>query len=132
MRLASLGQRRVISGILVLQPIPLLLFPPGSYAASSQEWWLPALLAVMVVIADAQLLLRTASPVWPWHLLEFAQGFNIISRLMMIWPHATIVVGGVTVLDTPYVFLSVLAMAMSGALLWYLELPEVRLGLLRE
>jgi hypothetical protein len=122
----------VITGILLLQPIPLLLFPPGSFAASSQEWWLPALLAVMVVIADVQLLLRSASPVWPWHLLEFAQGFNIISRLMMIWPHATIVVAGATVLDGSYVALSLLAMTLSGGLLWYLELPGVRLGLLQE
>ena len=131
MRQSPWDRRQVITGILVLQPIPLMLFPPASFSASSQEWWLPALLAVMVIIADAQLLLRSAAPVWPWHLLEFAQGFNIISRLMMIWPHATVVVGGATVLNGPYVALSLLAMILSGALLWYLELPEVRLGLLR-
>lgn len=124
--------RGAIAGVLLLQPIPLLLFPPASFAADSQEWWLPVLLAVMVVIADLQLLLRNASPIWPWHLLEFAQGLNIISRLMMLWPHATIIVGGATTLNGPYVLLSLLAMILSGALLWYLELPEVRLGLMRD
>lgn len=131
MQQSQWGRRGVIITVLVLQPIPLLLFPPRSFAADSQEWWLPVLLAVMVAIADAQLLLRSVSAVWPWHLLEFAQGFNIISRLMMLWPHATIVVAGATLLDGPYVALSLLAMALSGALLWYLELPEVRLGLLQ-
>jgi hypothetical protein len=51
---------------------------------------------------------------------------------MMIWPHATTVANGVTVLDAAYVGLSLLSMAMSSAFLWYLELPEVRAGLLRD
>jgi len=86
----------------------------------------------MVVLADVQLLVRRSPQVWPWDLLGFAHGFNIISRLMMLWPHATKVVGGATVMDASYVGLTVVAMACSGGLLWYLELPEVRMGLLRE
>jgi len=128
---ASLTQRRAISLLLILQPIPLFLFPPESYRPTNQEWWLPVLLGVMVLVADIQLLWRRSPLVWPWHLLEFAHGFNIISRLMMIWPHATRVVGGATVLDGAYVGLTALAMLCSAWLLWYLELPEVRLGLLR-
>jgi hypothetical protein len=129
---ATVTQPRLIGPILMLQPIPLLLFPPESFRPSSQEWWLPALLAVMVVLADVQLLVRRSPHVWPWDLLGFAHGFNIISRLMMLWPHATKVVGGATVMDASYVGLTVVAMTCSGGLLWYLELPEVRMGLLRE
>lgn len=128
---AGLVRPGMIRGALLLQPVPLLLFPPESFSAQSQQWWLPVLLAMMVAVADAQLLWRRSHQVWPWQLLAFAQGFNIISRLMMVWPHATLIVGGVTVFNTPYVLLSLLAMALSALSLWYLELPEVRQGLMR-
>jgi hypothetical protein len=48
---------------------------------------------------------------------------------MMLWPHATRIDGGATVLDGLYVGLSLLAIALSAALLWYLEWPEVRRAL---
>jgi hypothetical protein len=123
-----LATRRAIVGILTLQVIPLLLFPPDSFAPTSQEWWLPLLLAIMVVTADLQLLMWRSHAVWPWHLLIFAQGFNIISRIMMLWAHATKTVGSATVLNLPYLAFTLVAMAWSAFLLWYLELPEVRLG----
>ena len=128
MQRRSIAARRVIVSILVLQPIPLLLFPPASFAPSSQEWWLPNLLAAMVLVADAELLARRSLAVWPWHLMIFAQGFNIISRIMMVWAHATKTVAGVSVLNLPYLALTFAAMACSAFLLWYLELPDVRLG----
>jgi hypothetical protein len=127
MQRRPLAVRRAIVGILILQIIPLLLFPPDSFAPNSQEWWLPLLLAIMVVIADLQLLVRRSHALWPWHLMIFAQGFNIISRIMMVWAHATKTVGTATVLNLPYLAFTLVAMAWSAFLLWYLELPEVRL-----
>jgi hypothetical protein len=118
-----LAARRAVVGILTLQVIPL-----DSFAPNSQEWWLPLLLAIMVVTADLQLLVRRSHAVWPWHLMIFAQGFNIISRIMMLWAHATKTVGSATVLNFPYLAFTLVAMAWSAFLLWYLELPEVRLG----
>ena len=123
-----LATRRVIVGILTLQVIPLLLFPPDSFRPNSQEWWLPLLLAIMVVTADIKLLVWRSHAVWPWHLMIFAQGFNIISRIMMLWAHATKTVGSATVLNLPYLAFTLVAMAWSAFLLWHLELPEVRLG----
>jgi hypothetical protein len=124
--------RPVITAILIAQFIPLLLFPPESFAPTTQEWWLPVLLVVMVLVADIELIIRRTSNILPWNLLLFAQGFNIISRLMMLWAHATKTAGGVTVLNLPYIVLTLVAMVMSAWLLWYLELPEVRLGLLAD
>ena len=132
MQRRTIAGRRVIIGALILQLVPLVLFPPDSLSANSQEWWLPVLLAVMVLVACMQLILWRSHQLWPLHLMSFAQGFNIISRLMMLWPHATKTVGGATVLNVPYVALTLMSMAMSAFLLWYLELPEVRLGLVRE
>lgn len=131
-------QRRVIAtrgfivGILFLQLVPLVLFPPESFASNSQEWWLPALLAAMVLVACFELILRGSHQLWPWHLMSFSQGFNIISRLMMVWPHAMKTVAGTSVVNFPYIFLTAVSMAMSSFLLWYLELPDVRIGLLRD
>ncbi len=130
MPLGELGGRRTAVTCLLLQPIPLLLFPPQSFSASSQEWWLPVVLAVMALIACAELVVRRTHALWPWHLMIFAQGFNIISRIMMVWSHATRIVGGATVLNYPYLGLTLIAMAASAFLLWYLELPGVRRGVI--
>ena len=116
---------------MILQIIPLILFPLQSLSPNSQEWWLPLLLVIMAGLANLQLILRRSTQVWPWHLLSFAHGFNVISRLMMLWPHATHIVNGNTAINGPYVLLSCISMGASGFLLWYLELPEVRLALIR-
>ena len=122
----------VIRTILVLQFIPLIMFPPASYLSTSQEWWLPLLLAVLVIIGIVQLIGRRSPALWPWYLVSFGQGFNIISRLMMLMPHAFYNDNGQQVFNTSYVMLTLLSMIFSGLLLWYTELPEVRLGLLRK
>ena len=121
----------LIITVLILQLIPLVLFPPQSFAPTTQEWWLPVLLAIMVIVADVYLIvLRTPAP-WPWYLLSFAQGFNIISRLMMIWPHSATQVNKVWVFNPAYVSLSLISILMSAFVLWYTELPDVRMGLLK-
>jgi len=126
-----IASRGIIVVVLILQVIPFVLFPAASFAATSQEWWLPLLLLMMVVLADLQLIARHNTDVWPWHLLTFSHGFNIISRLMMLWPHATHMVNGEMALNGSYVSLSCISMAASGILLYYLELPEVRIAMIR-
>lgn len=120
-----------IIAILILQIIPLLLFPAKSFAPTTQEWWLPVLLVLMVLVADFQLIVRRSSAAGPWYLMSFAQGFNIISRLMMLWPNLTTATGGGASLNWPYVILTFVAMILSALLLWYVEKPDVRIGLLR-
>lgn len=120
----------VIIAILILQFIPLILFPASSFSPTTQEWWLPVLLAVMVLIADFQLIVRRSTDARPWYLLSFAQGFNIISRLMMMWPHATVTSAAGTVANWSYLVFTFVAMALSAWLLWYTEKPAVRVGLL--
>ena len=125
------ANRGIIVVVLILQVIPIMLFPAASFAPTSQEWWLPLLLLMMVLLADLQLILRHNTDIWPWHLLTFSHGFNVISRLMMLWPHATRMLNGEMVLNGPYVSLSCISMAASGILLYYLELPEVRIAMIR-
>ncbi len=131
MQRGTITSRKAIVAVLILQLIPLILFPPESFSPNTQEWWLPVLLAVLVLLGDFELIVRRSSQSWPWYLMSFSQGFNIISRLMMLWPHATKTVGGATVANMPYILLTFVAIGLSVFLLWYSELPEVRVGLLR-
>ncbi len=119
--------RGFISVLLIFQFIPLLLFPGSSFSPSSQEWWLPVLLAILAIVASLALVVRHSTAVWPWNLMAFSQGFNIISRLMMLWAHATVNAGGAPALNTPYIFLTLLAMFLSAFLLLFLERPDVRM-----
>jgi hypothetical protein len=121
----------VIIAILILQFVPLLLFPPRFFSPASQVWWLPALLVLMTLVAVFQLIVRRSQAVGPWLLIGFAQGFNIISRLMMVWPNATIVQGEGTVVNWPYLVLTIISIVASWWLLMYTEKPSVRDGLLR-
>ena len=122
----------VIIALLFTQFIPLVLFPADSFSPTSQVWWLPIMLAVMVLVADFALVVRRSISVGPWYLISFVQGFNIISRLMMVWPHATQDIGGQATFYGLYVGLTIISLVWSAFLLWYFELPEVRNGLLRE
>jgi hypothetical protein len=125
-----LTSRATVSVMMILQFIPMVLFPPESFSPTTQEWWLPVVLAVLTIISIVQIFRHSVS-VWPWNLISFSQGFNIISRLMMILPHATYNLNGNQYFNSTYVILSLLSMGLSVFLLWYTELPEVRMGLYR-
>jgi hypothetical protein len=113
--------------LLCLQIVPLILFPASSYTLKTQEWWLPVLLSVLTIIALIQLLLRRSTAAWPWYLLAFSQGFNIISRLMMVLPHATVTgPGGELKANSAYLLIAFATMLFSAFEIWYSELPEVR------
>ncbi len=126
-----LVKRTSIILILIFQFIPILLYPPSTFDPATQEWWLPVLLAILAAVAAFQLIFRRSLAVWPWHLLSFSHGFNIISRLMMLMPHATTIIDGKQMIDLPYVISTLVAMGLSQFMLWYAELPEVRSGLVK-
>ena len=112
--------------LMVFQVIPLLAFPLSSYSLTSQEWWLPAFLCVLAGISVLRIFLGKGRAAWAWYMISFAQGFNIISRLLMLMPHATYNDQGVQRFNTAYVLISVAAMIVSAFEIWYHELPEVR------
>ena len=122
-------QPGVIATFLILQVIPLLLYPPTSFNPASQEWWLPVVLAVLALVGAIQILRRSLAA-WPWYLISFSQGFNIISRLMLVLSRVTVNVDGSQVFNTPYVLMTVVAMGFSAFLIWYTDLPEVRMVIL--
>lgn len=125
-------KRSLIVPLFIVQFIPLVIFTPDTYSMSTQEWWLPLLLAVLSIFATVELLVRHSQEPWPWYLLSFSQGFNIISRLLMLMPHTTNLVDKNQVFNYPYVVIAVVCVAVSWFFLWYFEQPEVRMGVFRE
>jgi hypothetical protein len=122
----TLSGPRMVTILMCLQVVPLLLLPGESWTLKTQEWWLPVLLTALVVVALVQLLIRhTRSPA-PWYILSFAQGFSIISRIMMLLPHSTVTEKGTQRFDFAYVALAVLSIGLSWFWIWYCDLPEVR------
>jgi hypothetical protein len=122
----TLSGSRLVPVLMCLQVVPLLLLPGESWTLKTQEWWLPVLLTALVVVALVQLFVRhTRSPA-PWYIIAFAQGFSVISRLMMLLPHSTVTEKGVQSFDFLYVLLAVISMALSTFEIWYCDLPEVR------
>lgn len=128
----TFASRGVIAAVLLLQVVPLMLFPGDTFSSKSQEWWLPALLTVLALVATIQLLVRGTDRNWPWDLVAFAQGFNIISRLMMVWPKATLTSGGVTAVNGLYILMTLISIIWSWLMLWYTEQPTVRIAMIRK
>jgi hypothetical protein len=124
-----LSLRGLIPVIMCFQIVPLMIFPASSYTVKTQEWWLPVLLTFLVIVALVQILIRKSQAAWPWYLVSFAQGVNIISRLMMLLPHATVNNEGTQQFNGGYFLIAVLAMVLSAFEIWYNELPEVRRSL---
>jgi hypothetical protein len=131
----TLTSPKAITVLLILQLVPLVLFPLESFIGNeqgaSQEWWLPFILGLLTLWAIVEVIFRHNLATWPWNLFAFAQGFNIISRLMMILPHAILNNNGVQTVDVGYLSLTSLSIILSVIFLWYTELPETRLGLIR-
>ena len=124
-----LSLRGVIPVVMCLQVVPLLMFPPQNYSPQTQEWWLPVLLTFLVIIALVQILIRRSQAAWPWYLVSFAQGVNIISRIMMLLPHTTVNKEGTQVFNASYFIIAVVSMLLSAFEIWYNDLPEVRRSL---
>jgi hypothetical protein len=125
----DLASPTLLRTILILQFIPILLFPPATYELNSQTWWLPAILVILAFVGVFQLFRKKVAP-WALYLISFAQGFNIISRLLMIMPQSTQTTDG-SGFNAPFFILSIVSMAGSAFILWYVERPEVKQQLLK-
>jgi len=121
-----LSMKAVVPVMMCFQVVPLLIFPAEQYSVQSQEWWLPVLLTFFVIISLVQILIRRSEAAWPWYLISFAQGVSIISRIMMLLPHATVNHEGTQVFNTAYFVIAIVSMLLSAFEIWYNDLPEVR------
>lgn len=128
----NIAQPTTVIVLLFFQIIPLLLFPPNIFSSTNQQWWLPVFLTALAIYAAVKIVVQRTSELWPWYLVSFSQGFNIISRLMMIMPHATTNVNGAQVADVAYLITNIIAVVISAGYIVFAELPDVRLSLLTQ
>ncbi len=124
--------RGLIIPLLFIQIIPIILYPIESFALTTQEWWLPVLLVFLAILGSVELVVRHNPEAWPWYLLTFSQGFNIISRLLMFMPRTIMNINDMQVFNYLYISLTLVAIAVSWFFLWYLEQPEIRMGIMPE
>jgi len=115
--------RKMSIVLVVLQFIPLILIPPGLIESDSQVLTIPIFLIVLALIATIALAMGNRTG-WPRAMLIFAQGINVVTRLMILLSHAAPARG---VVDWPFVVASLLAIGMSGFILYMFDQFQLNL-----
>jgi hypothetical protein len=115
--------RRLILFVAIFQFIPLLLYPPQILLSVSPIFLVIAVL--LLALVGWQFVQRQA---WASIFSTFLQGFNIITRIILLFPHALINQGAG---EVNYLFLTtgVLAILLSIYFLYLLSRPELEAGI---
>lgn len=103
--------------LLLLQPLPLLLFPPALLTEA-----LP-LIAIVVAVMWGLGWMVWRKRAWALTLSIFIQGLNVIIRLMMLMSNAVNANGKY---DIPFIVTSVLAIVLSWLFLYRLDNQDLR------
>jgi len=115
-----MSNRQQLLLIYLFQIVPLLIFP--------LETLKTGIIIVGILVAVFALLgyglLRGRN--WALSLSITMQGFNVVIRLMMLFPNALTKVGGGYVFDLPYLALSALSIGLSLYFLLRLDRPDIR------
>jgi hypothetical protein len=98
--------------LLLLQPLPLLLFPPALLTEA-----LP-LIAIVVAVMWGLGWMVWRKRAWALTLSIFIQGLNVIIRVMMLLANAVNTSGNY---DIPFIVTSVLAIVLSWLFLYRLD-----------
>ena len=116
-------QRPLLLGIIaVMQIVPILILPPQ--LLSSVNWlWLLLPVPLFAVLGWALLMLRPVARM----LTVFLQGFNIIVRLLITLARIVPSKAPGTPVDTPLLLTSLVSIAISTLILYYVDQPEMQL-----
>jgi len=110
--------------IALLQVVPIALLPPGSYRGLG----IPVIAVGIVLfgILGASLLRGRR---WARSAAIFAQGMNIIVRLLMSLSNAMVDVQGAARPNVPFLVTAVVSMALSGLVLYAIDQPEIEMAM---
>ncbi len=111
-------QQKKILPIIVLQIIPLLLFPVDYFASG---WWAILFMIVIFVLLGIALI---RGRLWALTMSIFLQGINAVIRMMMLLPNAQNIATGA--LNWPFVITSTLSIILSIWFLLRLDKPDIR------
>jgi hypothetical protein len=107
--------------IYVLQIIPLLIYPPETLKSGL------IIVGIMIVVFALLGYGLWRGRTWALSLSLTMQGFNVIARLMMLFPNSLISkANGVFGFDFLYIALGVVSIALSLYFLLRLDRPDVR------
>ncbi len=111
---------RIVTIVAILQFIPPLILPPSALASPSLATivLIAIMLALFGVLAWGLLTYRG----WARVLTVFVQGFNVIARLLILFPNAVSHAGQV---DIGFIITSVISILLSTALLYIIDKPGI-------
>jgi hypothetical protein len=104
-------------GLLILQVIAVILYPPGFFRQAPQAAVLPPALLILLLLALAGMNSGVLTPIAGRVSLVFVQGLNVVMRLMTIPPHLRASEGG----NWPFLILSVISIILSWLTIVWME-----------
>ncbi len=104
-------------GLLILQVIAVILYPPGFFREAPQAAVLPPALLILFLLALAGMNSGILTPIAGRVSLVFVQGLNVVMRLMTIPPHLRASEGG----NWPFLILSVISIILSWLTIVWME-----------
>ncbi len=114
-------------GLLILQVIAVILYPPDFFREAPQAAVLPPTLLILLLLALAGMNSGVLTLIAGRVSLVFVQGLNVIMRLMIIPPHLRASEGG----NWPFLILSVIGIILSWLTIIWMERRHPRTLLLR-
>ncbi len=111
-------QKKFLIPIILLQIIPIIIFPLETITAGISVFGIVFLIYALLGFG----LWRGRN--WALSMSIFLQGFNIIIRMMMLFPHAVDVKNSGW--DISYILMAIISMAISGWFLVRLDKPDIR------
>lgn len=111
-------QKKFLIPIILLQIIPIIIFPLETITAGISLFGIVFLIYALLGFG----LWRGRN--WALTMSIFLQGFNIIIRMMMLFPHAVNIENSRW--DVSYVLMAIISMAISGWFLIRLDKPDIR------
>lgn len=114
-------------GILILQIIAIVLYPPSFFQEAPQAAVLPPALVLLFLLALVGMNAGVLTPVAGRVSLVFVQGLNVVMRLLSIPPHLKASEGW----NWPFFITAVLGIALSWFTIVWMERQHPRTLLLR-
>lgn len=114
-------------GLLILQVIAVILYPPSFFRQAPQAAVLPPALLILFLLALAGMNSGVLTPIAGRVSLVFVQGLNVVMRLMTIPPNLRASEGG----NWPFLILSVISIILSWLTIVWMERRHPRTLLLR-
>lgn len=113
-------QKKFLLPIIFLQIIPILIYPIKTITSSLPIFGFVALIFALLGYG----IWRGRS--WALSMSIFIQGFNVITRMMMFFPHAVRTPANGGGWDLPYLILAVLSMGISVWFMLRLDKPDIQ------